>query len=109
MDYVLGFARNERLRRKIARATRQAKQEHRLTGKPARLFTQFFYRTRASWSRARRVVAKAEQVEGKENPRYLVTSLSPGEWPAQKLYEELLRGARWKTASRSSSVCSATG
>ncbi|PYU32611.1 MAG: IS1380 family transposase, partial [Acidobacteria bacterium] len=49
----------------------------------------FFYRTRASWSRARRVVAKAEQIEGKENPRYVVTSLAPEQGPAQRLYEQL--------------------
>ena len=89
VDYVFGFARNQRLRRKIARAMREARQEHRRTGKPARVFTEFFYRTRASWSRARRVVAKAEQIEGKENPRYVVTSLAPEQGPAQRLYEQL--------------------
>jgi hypothetical protein len=36
-----------------------------------------------------RVVAKAEQIEGKENPRYLVTSLGKQAWPAQNLYEQL--------------------
>src|SRR5207302_7529208 len=68
---------------------REARQEHRRTGKPARVFTEFFYRTRASWSRSRRVVAKAEQIEGKENPRYVVTSLEAANWPARKLYEQL--------------------
>ena len=89
VDYVFGFARNERLRRKIARAMRQAKHEYHRTGKPARVFTEFFYRTRSSWSRSRRVVAKAEQIEGKENPRYVVTSLGKEAWPAQALYEQL--------------------
>ena len=36
VDYVFGFARNKRLRRIIGRAMREAKQEHRRTGKPAR-------------------------------------------------------------------------
>lgn len=89
VDYVFGLARNERLRRKIARAMHQAKREHKRTGRAARLFTEFFYRTRESWSRRRRVVAKAEQIEGKENPRYVVTSLGRGAWPAPKLYEQL--------------------
>jgi hypothetical protein len=89
VDYVFGFARNERLRRIIGRALQQAKQEHRRTGKPARVFCEFAYRTNKSWSWARRVVAKAEQIEGKENPRYLVTSLGKEAWPAQKLYEQL--------------------
>jgi Transposase DDE domain group 1 len=89
VDYVFGFARNQRLRRIIGRAMQQAKQEHRRTGKAARVFCEFAYRTKKSWSRARRVVAKAEQIEGKENPRYLVTSLAAQDWPAQKLYEQL--------------------
>jgi Transposase DDE domain group 1 len=89
VDYVFGFARNKRLRRIIGRAMQEAKQEHRGTGKPARVFCEFAYRTKKSWSRTRRVIAKAEQIEGKENPRYLVTSLSQEAWPAQKLYEQL--------------------
>ena len=89
VDYVFGLARNARLRRIIAQAMQEAKQEHRRSGKAARVFTEFFYRTRKSWSRRRRVVAKAEQIEGKENPRYVVTSLSAQAWPAQKLYEQL--------------------
>jgi len=89
VDYVFGFARNQCLRRIIGRAMHQAKQEHRRTGKAARVFCEFAYRTKKSWSRARRVIAKAEQIEGKENPRYLVTSLGAPDWPAQKLYEQL--------------------
>jgi hypothetical protein len=53
------------------------------------VFTEFQYQTRDSWSRARRVVAKAEQIEGKENPRYVVTSLKAEDWLAQRLYERL--------------------
>ncbi len=89
VDYVFGFARNARLRRKIGREMQQVKQEHKRTGKPARVFTAFSYRTRESWSRSRRVAAKAEQIEGKENPRYVVTSLDAEEWPSQALYEQL--------------------
>lgn len=89
VDYLFGFACNPRLRRKIAGEMRQAKQEHHRTRKPARVFTEFFYRTRKSWSRRRRVVAKAEYLDKGENPRYVVTSLGPRAWPAQKLYEQL--------------------
>jgi hypothetical protein len=35
------------------------------------------------------VVAKAEHIDGKENPRYVVTSLGAEVWPAQMLYEQL--------------------
>ena len=89
VDYVFGFARNARLRRKIAQEMRQAKKEQQRSGKPARVFCEFFYQTRKTWSQSRRVVAKAEQIPGKENPRYVVTSLSPSAWPAQELYERL--------------------
>ncbi len=89
VDYVFGFARNERLRRKIARELREAKREHRRTGKAARVFTEFSYRTRASWSRSRRVVAKAEHLAQGENPRYVVTSLAAQRWEARALYEQL--------------------
>jgi hypothetical protein len=89
VDYVFGFARNERLRRIIEPQMQQAAALHRETGQAARVFTEFAYETNSSWSRPRRVVAKAEQIAGKENPRYVVTSLEPDHWPAQKLYEEL--------------------
>jgi hypothetical protein len=35
------------------------------------------------------VVAKAEHFEGKENPRFMVTSLAAENWPARELYERL--------------------
>jgi hypothetical protein len=89
VDYLFGFARNKRLRRKIAKEMRQAKKEQQRTGEPARLFTEFFYQTRKTWSRSRRVIAKAEQIHGKENPRYVVTSLPFAAWPTQELYEQL--------------------
>jgi len=89
IDYVFGFARNERLRRIIDAEMQQAAALYQQTGHPARVFTEFTYQTNDSWSRSRRVVAKAEQIEGKESPRYVVTSLAAGDWPAQKLYEEL--------------------
>jgi hypothetical protein len=89
VEYVFGFARNERLRRIIDPQMQQAAALHRASGQRARVFTEFTYETHTSWSRPRRVVAKAEQIEGKENPRYAVTSLEAANWPARKLYEEL--------------------
>jgi hypothetical protein len=89
VGYVFGFARNERLRRIIDAEMQQAAVMQQRTGQAARVFTEFAYETNDSWSRPRRVVAKAEQIEGKENPRYLVTSLAGEHWPAQQLYQEL--------------------
>lgn len=89
VDYVFGLARNDRLRRLIAPQLAEAAAEHARTGKPARVFTEFLHdTTTGSWSRPRRVAAKAEHLDGKENPRYVVTSLPSEQWPAQQLYEQ---------------------
>jgi hypothetical protein len=88
-DYVFGLARNQRLRRIIGREMHQAQMLHQSTGKAVRLFTQFSYQTRKSWSGSRRVVAKAEYLDKGENPRFLVTSLSAEQWAPQDLYEKL--------------------
>ena len=87
-DYVLGLARNQRLRRIIGREMHQAQMLHQSTGNAVRLFTQFSYQTRRSWSGSRRVVAKAEYLDKGENPRFVVTSLSEQQWTAQDLYEK---------------------
>src|SRR5262252_4718940 len=89
VEYVFGFARNERLRRKIAGPLREAKREYQSTGKAARIFVEFFYCTRSSWSRRRRVIAKAEHLAKGENPRFVVTSLLAERWLAPELYERL--------------------
>lgn len=89
VEYVLGLARNERLRSLIDDALEQASRQQQQTGRPARVFTEFEYQTLESWSRARRVVGKAEQLVGKQNPRYVVTSLDGERWPPQRLYEQL--------------------
>jgi len=88
VDYVLGLAKNERLKAEITREQEQAAAEYAQTGKAARVFKEFSYQTRESWSRARRVVAKAEHLEKGANPRFVVTSLSPTAWEARALYEE---------------------
>ena len=94
VDYVFGLARNQRLRKIIGGQLQQAKRQWQQTGQPARIFAEFDYATRkrkgkAGWRRGRRVVAKAEHIDGKENPRFVVTSLSAQAWEAKKLYEQL--------------------
>ncbi len=89
VDYVLGLAKNERLKAAIAPDLEQAAAAYAATGQAARVFQEFTYQTRESWSRARRVIAKAEHLEKGSNPRFVVTSLSPQVWEARALYEEL--------------------
>jgi Transposase DDE domain group 1 len=96
VDYIFGMARNQRLRKIIGRQMQEATVQWKQTGKPARVFTEFEYRTKktkkSGWDQDRRVVAKAEHIDGKENPRFVVTSLSGERWAAQALYEELYCG-----------------
>ena len=138
VDYLFGLAKNNRLIAEIAAELAEAAEENRQSGKPARRFKDFHYRTRRSWSRQRRVVGKAEWIipsvaesrarrspaqeihqvgdidlatlEGRANPRFVVTSLQVDQHQARALYEKLYcaRG-KWKTASRNvSSICSLT-
>jgi len=88
VDYLLGLAKNDRLQAAIQDPMKQAEARHRESGQAARVFHEFLYQTRESWSRARRVVAKAEYLEKGANPRFIVTSLGQPLWPAQPLYEE---------------------
>ena len=88
VDYVLGLAQNTRLKALITAEQEQARSEFERTEQPARVFAELEYRTLDSWSRARRVVAKAEHLAKGANPRFVVTSLSATERAAQPLYEE---------------------
>jgi hypothetical protein len=89
VGYVIGLPKNGRLRRRIQRRMKLARRRFVKTGKAARAFGDFRYRTRASWTRRRRVVAKAEYLAKGENPRFVVTSLTPEQAAAQHLYETI--------------------
>jgi hypothetical protein len=89
VDFVFGLARNARLVEEISVELLQAEAEASATGKPARRFRDFRYATLDSWSRRRRVVAKAEWTNGEANPRFIVTSLNKAETSARFLYEKV--------------------
>jgi Transposase DDE domain group 1 len=88
VDYVFGLARNQRLVAAIAAELAAAEAESLAQGGAARRFADFFWRTRDSWSRTRRVVAKAEHLPQGANPRFVVTSL-PAAIDARSLYEDI--------------------
>lgn len=88
MDYVLGLAKNDRLKKVIESEMAQAQQLHKETGAAARVFKDFRYRTRKSWSSERRVVGKAEYLAKGANPRFVVTSIASDEKEARSLYED---------------------
>jgi len=120
VDYLFGLAKNNRLIAEISAELAEAAEENRQSGKPARRFKDFHYRTHKSWSRQRRVVGKAEwmipsaaesesttkprrknkksvvvgdidlaTLEGRANPRFVVTSLPANQYQARALYEKL--------------------
>jgi hypothetical protein len=87
VDYVFGLARNRRLEQRVAKRLREAKRRSNRTNKPARFFEEFDYRTLKTWSRPRRVVAKAEHLPGRSNPRFIVTSLKRSAIGRKQVYE----------------------
>jgi hypothetical protein len=90
VDYVFGLARNTRLQAVLEEPLAEAKRLCLATGKPARVFRDFRYRTLDSWSRERRVVGKAEHTLEGANPRFVVTSLKRSRaLDARALYEDL--------------------
>jgi hypothetical protein len=89
IDYVFGLARNERLVGAIAADLAAAAAESLAQGGPARRFADLAWRTLDSWSRERRVVAKAEHLPKGANPRFIVTSLPASAIAARALYEDV--------------------
>ena len=89
VHYVFGLARNSRLETWLGPALARVAERVRIETQAAREFVETAYRTRSSWSRARRVVGKAEVTLLGSNPRFVVTSLPVAGWPAKALYEEL--------------------
>lgn len=88
VDYVLGLAKNDRLKAMLVKELQQAQQRFEATGKAARVYKDFRYQTLDSWSRSRRVVGKAEHLAKGANPRFVVTSLPRKEFRATVIYEE---------------------
>ena len=89
VHFLFGLQQNERLIAEIAGELARAEAKSRRTGKPARFFKEFTWRTRRSWSRERRVVGKAEFTKDEANPRFVVTSLTRAECKPKYLYEKL--------------------
>ena len=90
IDYVFGLAKNPRLLKQIEADMKAAEAQHIHSGEAVRIFKNFRYRTlEDTWSRSRRVVAKAEHLQKGSNPRFVVTSLPQYQFPAPMLYETI--------------------
>jgi hypothetical protein len=97
--YCLGLAKNSVLLAELTPTLVRARLRHCLCGAPSvREFAEFEYQTQKSWSRARRVIGKAEVMSQGDNPRFIVTSLPAkgfaggkdrARFTPERLYEEL--------------------
>lgn len=87
--YVLGLAKNSRLIAMLEPVLFKAAIRHRLTGVACREFLSFEYRTQKSWTRARRVIGKAEYLHKGVNPRFIVTNLPEDYATSADLYEKI--------------------
>ena len=87
--YVLGLAKNQRLLQKIGKELVEAQTLHQKTGDASRVFTHFQWNTRDSWTRPRRVIAKAEHLAKGANPRFIVTNLPEDYAEPKALYEKV--------------------
>jgi hypothetical protein len=102
--YVLGLPKNSRLLDHIRLQMYEAKQTYESSKAkkisesnesnessfaPARVFTEFRYRTQKTWCCSRRVIAKAEHMTKGANPRFIVTNISGSEIHSRELYEDL--------------------
>ena len=89
VDYLFGLAKNKRLQGELTGALAEARAAWARSGQAERRFKDFTYRTLKSWSRARRVIGKAEHLAGGANPRFIVTSLTRAEIAGRALYERI--------------------
>lgn len=87
--YVFGLAKNDRLLAAIGDAEVAAHVRHILTGVAARVFTEFQYCTLKTWSKSRRVIAKAEYLKKGFNPRFIVTNLPEAHASIKEVYEDI--------------------
>ncbi len=102
VHYCLGLFKNPVLIGRLQPALADARARRCLTGAAgARVFTEFEYQTQKSWSRARRVIGKAEVMAAGDNPRFIVTNLPAHGFKGdadrerfrpQRLYEEFYCG-----------------
>jgi hypothetical protein len=80
--YCFGLARNDRLAEQLGSSFERLRTQIK-EGKvqsPCRSFTEFEYSTLNSWTKARRVIGKAEILAQGDNPRFIVTNLPKEGW-----------------------------
>ena len=90
LQYVLGLAKNKRLKAELEGAYGEIAASVEAGAElPQRRFRDFDYQTLKSWGEARRVVGKAEWLERGKNPRFVVTNVPREEMEGSELYEQV--------------------
>jgi len=74
VEYIVGLARNERLRALAHTLLERAEYRFEQTAEKQRLFGEIHYAAN-TWKRSRRVIVKAEHTNKGANPRYIVTNI----------------------------------
>ncbi len=97
IDFVVGYASNAELKRKIDRQIKLVEKLHRDSGQTEQIFTEFLWTPgNDSWQgRSFRVIAKVEYIAEVENPlnlRFIVTNLDPKYGGARKIYRDFYCG-----------------
>ena len=85
VGYIVGMAKNARLKAQSQPWLAWAEALYQLTGQKQRLFSSIRYAAR-SWDKRRRVIIKAEHARLGSNPRFVVTNLHQTE---RYLYEKI--------------------
>jgi len=85
VDYIVGIAKNERLKALSAKLEQRAERKYRKSGEKVRLFKRFKYKA-DSWDKKRCIIAKAEHTAQGANPRFIVTGLAGN---VQKIYDQV--------------------
>ena len=109
VDYLVGLAKNKRLTRAIRGELHQAKQQFEAIGEASRVFKDFRYRTRRSWSCERRGGRQGRaSLEGSQSADSSSLRCRLIAWMRRrstKIITVLVE--KWKTASKNSScICS---
>jgi len=74
IEYVVGLGENKVLKRLSADFVARVEERFRRTGRPQKDFTSIRYKTRKTWTRARRVIVKVEVTSLGTNIRLAVTN-----------------------------------
>jgi len=106
IDYVFGIAKNPRLLKEIAKELKTAEAKSMKSGEAVRIFKNIQYQTlENTWTRRRRVIAKAEHLKQGSNPRALSSPRCRrnGLWQKSCMRSSTVSAAKWRTGSKSNS------